>query len=134
MTADGQLDLTSTATLIPLLRSHGFSTRKSLGQHFLISRRVLDAIVTACALDDGAPVLEIGPGIGTLTRALAERGARVTAVELDTRAVAVLEETVGAFAHVRILQQDILAVDLPALLGERCWTVVEICRITSPRR
>jgi 16S rRNA (adenine1518-N6/adenine1519-N6)-dimethyltransferase len=124
MTPDDAADLTHTGTLIPLLQRHGFSTKKSLGQHFLVSRRVLEAIVAACELQEELPVLEIGPGIGTLTRALAERGARVTAVELDTRAVAVLEETVGAFAHVRILQQDILAVDLPALLGERCWTVV----------
>jgi len=122
MPAD-HLDLTQTGTLIPLLQRHGFSTRKSLGQHFLISRRVLDAIMAACALDDGAPVLEIGPGVGTLTRALAEAGARVTAVEVDPRAVAVLAETVGAFPTVQVVPQDILAVDLPALLGEECWTV-----------
>ncbi|MHB0938972.1 MAG: 16S rRNA (adenine(1518)-N(6)/adenine(1519)-N(6))-dimethyltransferase RsmA [Armatimonadota bacterium] len=124
MTPDDALDLTRTANLIPLLQRHGFSTRKSLGQHFLISRHVLEAIVAACELQEGLPVLEIGPGIGTLTRALAEQGARVTAVELDARAVAVLGETVGAFPTVRVLQQDILALDLPALLGEECWTVV----------
>lgn len=123
MTPD-ELDLTQTATLIPLLQRHGFSTKKSLGQHFLISRRVLEATVAACELQDGLPVLEIGPGIGTLTRALAERGARVTAVELDARAVAVLDETVGPFPNVRIVQQDILALDLPALLGEEYWTAV----------
>jgi len=124
MTPDDALDLTNTAILIPLLQRHGFSTKKSLGQHFLISRRVLEAIIAACELPDGLPVLEIGPGIGTLTRALAERGARVTAVELDARAVAVLEETVGAFPNVRVLRQDILALDLPSLLGEECWTTV----------
>ncbi len=124
MTAPDHLDLTNTATLIPLLQRHAFSTRKRLGQHFLISRRVLDAIVAACALDEGVPVLEIGPGIGTVTRALAEAGARVTAVELDARAVAVLEETVGAFPGVRVVHDDILAVDLPALLDGAQVTVV----------
>ena len=124
MTPDDHLDLTHTGTLIPLLQRHGFSTRKSLGQHFLISRKALTAIVAACELHEGAPVLEIGPGIGTLTRALAEEGARVTAVELDARAVEVLHETVGGFPGVQVLQQDILAVDLPALLGEERWTVV----------
>ena len=124
MTSSAHLDLTRPDVLIPLLRRHGFSTRKSLGQHFLTSREALDAIVDACALADGAPVLEVGPGIGTVTRALAEAGARVTAVEVDARAVAVLRETVGAFPNVRVLHGDILAIDLPALLGDACWTVV----------
>lgn len=118
------LDLTDTQTLVPLLQRHGFHTRKGLGQHFLISRNVRDAIVTACALEEGLPVLEIGPGVGTLTRTLAEAGARVTAVELDARAVRVLDETVGAFPDVTVLQQDIMATDLAALFGSERWTVV----------
>ena len=69
-------------------------------------------------------MLEIGAGVGTLTRELAERGARVTAIELDDRAVAVLRDTVGAFPRVSVLQQDILTVELPSLLGTECWTVV----------
>jgi len=124
MTAPPHLDLTAIGTLIPLLQRHGFSTRKSLGQHFLINRHALEAIVAACALEDGAPVLEIGPGIGTVTRELAEHGAAVTAVELDARAVAVLQETVGAFPAVTVLQQDIMTLDLTALLGAERWTVV----------
>ncbi|HOF87329.1 MAG TPA: 16S rRNA (adenine(1518)-N(6)/adenine(1519)-N(6))-dimethyltransferase RsmA [Armatimonadota bacterium] len=118
------LELTNPGVLIPLLRRHGFYTRKSLGQHFLISRAALEAIIAACALDDGLPVLEIGPGIGAVTRALAERGAAVTAVELDARAIAVLGETVGGFPAVAIVQGDILTLDVAALLGERSWTVV----------
>lgn len=124
MTVPGHLDLTDTAALIPLLQRHAFSTRKALGQHFLISSRALQAILTACHLEEGAPVLEIGPGIGTVTRALAEYGTRVTAVELDRRAIAVLEETVGAFPHVQVIQGDILTIDLPALLNDQRWTVV----------
>ena len=124
MTTPDHLELTQPGVLIPLLQRHGFSTRKSLGQHFLISRHVLEQIITACTLDDGAPVLEIGPGIGTLTRELAEQGAAVTAVELDARAVAVLRETVGAFPSVQVVQADILTIDLAALLGEARWTVV----------
>ena len=125
MTAAPQhLDLTDAGTLLPILRRHGFATRKRLGQHLLISRKALEAIIAACELQEGLPVLEIGAGIGTLTRALAEQDARVTAIELDTRAVEVLQETVGAFPNVTVLQQDILTVDLPALLDTACWTVV----------
>lgn len=118
------LALTDTGVLIPLLQRYGFSTRKGLGQHFLISPKALQAIVTACVLEDGAPVLEIGPGVGTVTRALAEQGARVTAVEIDRRAIEVLQETVGAFPTVQVMQGDILAIDLAALLAGPCWTVV----------
>ncbi len=118
------LELTNPGVLIPLLQRHGFYTRKALGQHFLLSRAALDAIIDACALDEGLPVLEIGPGIGTVTRALAERGAEVTAVELDPRAIAVLHETVGDFTDVTIAQGDILKLDLAALLDERMWTIV----------
>ena len=124
MSEPAHLDLANTGVLVPLLQRHGFHTSKSLGQHFLISRKVLQAIVDACELDEGLPVLEIGPGVGTVTRALAERGAEVTAVELDTRALAVLQETIGDFPAVHVVQGDILAVDLPALLQGRRWTVV----------
>jgi 16S rRNA (adenine1518-N6/adenine1519-N6)-dimethyltransferase len=124
MTEPSSLELTNAGVLIPLLQRHGFHTSKSLGQHFLISRKVLNAIIDACDLDAGLPVLEIGPGVGTVTRALAEQGAHVTAVELDRNALAVLRETVGEFPAVRIMQGDILAIDLPALLGEQQWTVV----------
>jgi 16S rRNA (adenine1518-N6/adenine1519-N6)-dimethyltransferase len=117
-------DLTAPTTLIPLLQRHGFHTRKGLGQHFLISRKAVEAIVAGCRLDEGLPILEIGPGIGTLTRPLAERGAQVTAVEIDTRAIAVLAETVGAFPNVRVLEADILSLDLAEVLGEARWTVV----------
>lgn len=120
----GHLDLSNTGVLMPLLQRHGFHTSKSLGQHFLISRKVLTAIVDACELDEGLPVLEIGPGIGTVTRELAERGARVTAVELDNRALEVLAETVGEFPQVNVIHGDFLAIDLPALLGNERWTVV----------
>lgn len=118
------LDLTDPGTLIPLLQRHGFSTRKRLGQHFLLSRHTLEAIVAACELSRDLPVLEIGPGIGTVTRELAEQGARVTAVEVDARAVEVLRETVGEFPAVTIVQADVLTVDLSALLSGARWCVV----------
>ncbi len=124
MAAPTHLELTDSATLFPLLRRHGFSTRKRLGQHFLLNRNVLHAIIKACELSRGLPVLEVGPGIGTVTRDLAEQGARVTAVEVDARAVEVLRETVGAFPTVNIVHADILAVDLPALLAGAHWCVV----------
>jgi len=124
MAAPPHLDLTDPGTLISLLRRYGFSTRKRLGQHFLLSRGTLQAIIAACELSSGLPVLEIGPGIGTVTRELAEEGARVTAVEIDARAVEVLRETVGDFPTVTIEQADIMTINLTALLAGARWNVV----------
>lgn len=124
MTDPTHLDLANPGVLMPLLKRHQFHTSKGLGQHFLISRKVVDAIVAACEPRAERPVLEIGPGVGTVTRALAERGVELTAVELDARAIEVLRETVGEFPRVTVVQGDILALDLSALLGARRWTVV----------
>ena len=80
----------------------GIHMSKKLGQNFLIRRDVVDAIVEAAALDENDPVLEIGPGIGTLTQGLAESGAAVTAIELDKRLIHVLEVTLANYENIQI--------------------------------
>lgn len=124
MKIDSSLDLTNAGTLIPILQRYGFSTRKWLGQHFLISQKALRAIVTACDVAAGLPILEIGAGVGTVTRALAEAGANVSAVELDERAITVLQETVGTFPNIVIIRGDIMKTNLKELFGEKQWCVV----------
>jgi 16S rRNA (adenine1518-N6/adenine1519-N6)-dimethyltransferase len=78
-----------------ILKRFGIHMSKKLGQNFLIDRTVVDRIAKAAGLEEGKRVLEIGPGIGTLTQGLAETGADVTAVEIDTNLIPVLAETVG---------------------------------------
>jgi len=108
-----------------LLKRHEFYTNKSLGQHFLISQKALSAIVLACLDDIKSPVLEVGPGIGVVTRALLESGATVTAVELDRRAIAILAETVGDFDTVKVIENDILKINLNDIFEEtKKWVVV----------
>jgi len=108
-----------------LLKRHEFYTNKSLGQHFLISQKALSAIVLACLDDIKSPVLEVGPGIGAVTRALLESGATVTAVELDRRAIAILAETVGDFDTVKVIENDILKINLNDIFEEtKKWVVV----------
>lgn len=124
MMDSGHIDLTNAKELIPILQRHGFYTNKSLGQHFLISRKALQAIISACNLEEGLPVLEIGPGVGTVTRELAELGAQITAIELDKRAITVLADTVGAFPNVQVVQGDIMKINLETLLRAQRWTVV----------
>ncbi|MBF1744604.1 MAG: 16S rRNA (adenine(1518)-N(6)/adenine(1519)-N(6))-dimethyltransferase, partial [Veillonella sp.] len=76
---------------------------KKLGQNFLIKRGIVDEIVKAADLQEGEPVLEIGPGIGTLTQGLAQSGANVTAIELDTRLLEVLDTTLAQYSNVNIV-------------------------------
>ena len=101
-----------------ILKAFGLHTSKRLGQNFLIDKSVVDGIVAAADVHAGDRVLEIGPGIGTLTQGLAEAGAQVTAVELDKKLPAVLAETLKGYDNVTIVPGDILKVNIPALMGE----------------
>ena len=104
-----------------LLQAYGIRPSKGLGQHFLVDRRVLNKILAAADLDTDDLVLEIGPGAGVLTRALAERAGHVIAVELDQRLVALLAETLADQSDIRIVHGDILKTDLGQLLASE-WT------------
>ena len=107
-----------------ILKAFGLHMSKKLGQNFLIDAGIVQGIVDAAQIRPGDHVLEIGPGIGTLTQGLAEAGADVTAVELDKKLPAVLAETLKSYDHVRIVPGDILKVDIPALMGTEPFKVV----------
>lgn len=107
-----------------ILKAFGLHMSKKLGQNFLIDAGIVQGIVDAAQIRPGDHVLEIGPGIGTLTQGLAEAGADVTAVELDKKLPVVLAETLKAYDHVRIVPGDILKVDIPALMGTEPFKVV----------
>ena len=97
---------------------------KRLGQNFLIDANIVQGIVDAANVQENDRVLEIGPGIGTLTQALAETGAEVTCVELDKRLPEVLAHTLDAYDNVRIIQGDILKVNIPEIMGDKPFKVV----------
>ena len=101
-----------------LLRQFGFRPKKSLGQHFLIDEAVLERILSAAELSPGDIVVEIGPGLGVLTEGLARRGARVIAVELDFKLIALLKKRLAAFPDVKIVHADILEVTPAQLLQD----------------
>lgn len=98
---------------------HRFKLRadKKLGQNFLIDENIVRNIVAAAELTEADTVLEVGPGIGTLTQGLAESGASVVAVELDKRLLPVLDTTLEGYDNVRIVSGDILQVDIMATVG-----------------
>ena len=97
---------------------------KKLGQNFLIKRGIVDEIVKAADLQEGEPVLEIGPGIGTLTQGLAQSGANVTAIELDTRLLEVLDTTLAQYSNVTIVHGDVLKLDVPSIMNNEPFKVV----------
>lgn len=97
---------------------------KKLGQNFLIKRGIVDEIVHAAELTPGEPVLEVGPGIGTLTQGLAQSGADVTAIELDRRLLEVLDTTLASYDNVRIIHGDVLKLDVPSIMNHKPFKVV----------
>ncbi len=100
-----------------ILKAFNLHASHRLGQNFLISPGVVRAVVEAAEIEPGDRVLEIGPGIGTLTQGLLEAGAEVTAVELDKKLPAVLAETLKGYEHLNVVQGDILKTDIAALMG-----------------
>src|SRR5947209_17799727 len=132
--AQSRTDLSDARSLDGVLRRHGIRAATSLGQRFLVDRGVLASIVDAAELSDADDVLEIGPGPGVLTAALADRARSVTAVEIDERMVAVLDDALGGRDNVRVIRADALDVDLYGL-GERSPTRIVAnlpYQITSP--
>ena len=107
-----------------VIRRFGLSLSKRLGQNFLISEQVVDQIVASACLSPVDTVLEIGPGIGTLTQGLAETGASVVAVELDARLVEVLATTLEGYDNIRVVHGDILKTDISREIKAEKYKVV----------
>ena len=103
----------------PLLAEHGFHFSKAKGQNFLIAPWVPESIAVESGVDSDVGVLEIGPGIGPLTQQLALRAGKVCAVELDNRLKPILDITVGEFDNLEIIWNDVLKLDVPALVKEK---------------
>ncbi|HEX8995127.1 MAG TPA: 16S rRNA (adenine(1518)-N(6)/adenine(1519)-N(6))-dimethyltransferase RsmA [Ktedonobacterales bacterium] len=114
----GALDLADIGTLRALLRRHGLErTNKRLGQHLLVSRKALDAVVNAADLTSADNALEVGAGPGALTVELARRAGHVVAIEMDRDILPVLAETTAPYSNVEIIPRDLLTVDLGAVFG-----------------
>lgn len=113
------IDVCNIQTMKPLLAAHGFHFSKAKGQNFLIADWVPRQIAADAGVDETAGVLEIGPGIGPLTQQLALRAGKVCAVEVDDRLKPILNMTVGEFSNVEILWDDVLKLDVPALVREK---------------
>jgi len=102
-----------------LLRRFGLQPRKGLGQHFLIDGEVLELVTSAAELNPGDVIMEIGPGLGILTRELARQAGQVIAIELDSNLAVILKQTLASFDNVTIVNEDILRIEPAALLAEQ---------------
>ncbi len=100
---------------IEILQKYDFSFQKKFGQNFLIDTHVLDKIIRAADINKEDMVLEIGPGIGTMTQYLAEAAGKVVAVEIDKNLIPILSDTLRAYPNVRIINEDILKLDIREL-------------------
>ena len=107
--------------LVDLAERHGIRPRTSLGQHFLADANLAEALAREAGAAPGTRFLEIGPGLGSLTIALANAGAEVLAVEIDRRVAEALRESVGETLGVEIVEADALRVDWASVLGDREW-------------
>lgn len=97
---------------IEIIKKHDFTIQKKFGQNFLIDTHVLEKIINSAGMTKEDCVLEIGPGIGTMTQYLAEEAGHVIAVEIDTKLIPILNETLADYDNVTIINQDILKVDI----------------------
>ena len=111
-------DLGIPQNTIGILQKYNFNFQKKFGQNFLIDTGVLERIVDAAEITGEDCVLEIGPGIGTMTQYLAERAGHVVAVEIDKALIPILEETLSAYDNVTIINGDIMKIDLHKLVSD----------------
>ncbi len=102
-----------------IIEKYRFSFQKKFGQNFLIDSNILEKIVDSAELTEQDCVLEIGPGIGTMTQYLAEQAREVIAVEIDKNLIPILEETLGDYDNVTVINEDILKVDINRIVQER---------------
>jgi 16S rRNA (adenine1518-N6/adenine1519-N6)-dimethyltransferase len=110
-------NLTNINTIKELLEKYGFKFSKSLGQNFLINPSVCPKIAELGKAEEGYGILEIGTGFGTLTAELAKRADKVTAVEIDSRLLPVLEETLSDFNNINVINDDIMKVNIKELIA-----------------
>lgn len=112
-------DLGTPGSTIEILKKFHFNLQKKYGQNFLVDTHILEKIITASGVTKQDCVLEIGPGIGTMTQYLAEHAGQVVAVEIDRNLIPILSETLSAYDNVTVIQADILKVDINRIVEER---------------
>lgn len=124
---------------LKILKKYGFTFKKSLGQNFLIDANILRRIVDGADIDSTTGVIEIGPGIGSLTEAIAQKAKKVVSFEIDGRLLPILNETLVGYNNIEIINKDILTVNIDEIIEEKfenCQKIMVVANlpyyITTP--
>lgn len=110
--------LSSHKATMEVVKKHGFRFNKSLGQNFLIDDNIIDSIIKGSNVKRGDRVIEVGPGIGTLTREIANIAEKILAIEIDKNLIPVLEDTMKSYDNFRVVNEDIMKADINSLIDK----------------
>ncbi len=124
-------DIATVSRTKEILKKHGFTFKKSLGQNFLIDANVIHKVLDRAAIDEDTAVIEVGPGIGSLTEQIAKRAGKVVAYEIDQRLVPVLNDTLSPYDNVTIINEDILKADVGTMIEEDLGTFKEVVVVAN---
>jgi len=121
------MKLTDKPTIKGLLKRYGTKAEKYLGQHFILSKKALVQIVAAAEIKKNDTIIEIGPGLGTLTQELAKTGAKIIAIEKDPSMISILEETLADFKNIKIVQADVRNLKISEIYksGDKMGIIIE---------
>ncbi len=132
-------DIATAGRTKQILDEHGFKFKKSLGQNFLVDLNVIREVLDKADISDKTGVIEVGPGIGSLTEQLAKRAQKVVAFEIDQRLMPVLDDTLSPYSNVKVINEDILKADIEAVIKtefDGCEEVIVVANlpyyITTP--
>ncbi|MDN4076234.1 MULTISPECIES: 16S rRNA (adenine(1518)-N(6)/adenine(1519)-N(6))-dimethyltransferase RsmA [Fictibacillus] len=124
-------DISNPQSTKAILKKHGFTFKKSLGQNFLIDRNILNNIVAQADLTEESGAIEIGPGIGALTEHIARQAKKVVAFEIDQRLLPILSETLGPYPHVKVIHSDILEADVSQVIAQEFQGIEDIMVVAN---
>lgn len=114
-----------------IVEKYNFSTKKSLGQNFLIDRNIIQEVLKKARINDDIGVIEVGPGIGSLTEQLAKVAKKVVAFEIDDRLIPVLNDTLSPYDNIKIIHEDVLQADIEKVIKEEFSDVKEVIVVAN---
>lgn len=124
-------DIATVSRTKEILQKHGFTFKKSLGQNFLIDANIIHKVLDRADINEDTAVIEVGPGIGSLTEQIAKRAGKVVAYEIDQRLIPVLNDTLGPYDNVAIINEDILKADVRGMIEEEMTAYKEVVVIAN---
>ena len=124
-------DIATVSRTKEIVKKYNFSTKKSLGQNFLIDKNIIQEVLRKAEINDEIGVIEVGPGIGSLTEQLAKVAKKVVAFEIDDRLIPVLGDTLSAYNNIKIIHEDVLQADIEAVIEEEFSDVKEVIVVAN---